>query len=559
VRGGGLLLADSAAAQQTTPAAQALLSSAEAMPGVSSDLQLGEQVRHNHDGNVVNLNPAPGQYIPVSATGGPEAIATAFLEANRGVFGIRSPKSSFDIHRVATNKDITYVHFTQHYQGVEVLGSNILIKVFRDLGVSGVSADVMTDTAGLDAAAVFPSPAIQAETARDVAAAAIPYELQDEGRLPADFSASVSEMRMRDEQLVIYAPEVFETEIEPINRTVQQPRLSWKFVLTEPSQVLDEHVVLDAETGDLIQHWPVRKEACLWRESYRKFLFNSNGKRDEDDPPSWDSQVNLAFDYMLKPYNYFLNINGRKGWHDNCFPIRAVADSSLAPNAFFRAVAGDPSKDRMEFKDGWLHLDILAHEYTHGNVYYTSGLDGNFEAASLNESFSDMWAEFVDITLGTVSTSQHWELGQSSPVGTVRDMDNPHNTNQPEVYLEAGYWLASGDVHINGGVTNKLCQLLAGGDSNFRGTSYAPLSSNLTGSIHATSKLMFEVMANRLSSTSNFCDTGSAASQTVIDAALGIIDLGNDITWNAVAIQKVQNAVLAVELGACPHCDPSCS
>ena len=51
---------------------------------------------------------------------------------------------------------------------------------------------------------------------------------------------------------------------------------------------------------------------------------------------------------------------------------------------------------------------------------------------------------------------------------------------------------------------------------------------------------------------------GATVAQTLIDAALGIIDLGNYITRKHAAVQKVLNAVGAVELGDCPFCDPGC-
>lgn len=40
-------------------------------------------------------------------------------------------------------------------------------------------------------------------------------------------------------------------------------------------------------------------------------------------------------------------------------------------------------------------LDVMAHEYTHGVVQYTSPLNYTFQSGSLNESLADVFATMV--------------------------------------------------------------------------------------------------------------------------------------------------------------------
>lgn len=203
----------------------------------------------------------------------------------------------------------------------------------------------------------------------------------------------------------------------------------------------------------------------------------------------------------------------------------------------------------MGFCQGMVTDDIVAHEFTHGVTKYESALAYSGESGAINESFSDIWGELVDLTYGSDSPSDDWLIGEGSSIGVIRDMDEPHTYGDPEIYLEANYWYSGGDsstfVHTNSGVGNKVCHLLVAGDSNFRGSSFSPLSTTRNVSIAATVKLFYEVQVNRLLSSADYLDLGDELESAVVDAALGTIDIGDDISWNATAVQKVVNALAA--------------
>jgi len=114
------------------------------------------------------------------------------------------------------------------------------------------------------------------------------------------------------------------------------------------------------------------------------------------------------------------------------------------------------------------------------------------------------------------------------------------------------FWSESTDgstfSHINNAVGNKLCHLLADGDDDFRGSSFSPLDADLMTSISATANLFYEVQVNRLASSADYYDLGDVLEQAVKDASLGLINLGDDISWNAIAVQRVINAITAVEV-----------
>lgn len=123
-----------------------------------------------------------------------------------------------------------------------------------------------------------------------------------------------------------------------------------------------------------------------------------------------------------------------------------------------------------------LGLDVVAHELTHGVTERTSDLDYLNESGAINESLSDVFGEFTELsTRGKHSADDRWKIGNGTRVGVIRDMKSPSTTadRQPETYHGPGWAAATysdrhrvpdlGGVHINSGVGNKLAFLITDG------------------------------------------------------------------------------------------------
>ncbi|MFM8321871.1 MAG: DNRLRE domain-containing protein, partial [Chloroflexota bacterium] len=72
-----------------------------------------------------------------------------------------------------------------------------------------------------------------------------------------------------------------------------------------------------------------------------------------------------------------------------------------------------------EFGEDMAVLDVMAHEFTHGVMEYRDGesssnMDDDFEPGAVNESFSDIFAHFLD--------PADWTLGEDSALGAIRNM-----------------------------------------------------------------------------------------------------------------------------------------
>jgi Zn-dependent metalloprotease len=113
------------------------------------------------------------------------------------------------------------------------------------------------------------------------------------------------------------------------------------------------------------------------------------------------------------------------------------------------------------------HLDVIAHELTHGVVQYTAGLHYRDESGALNESFADAFGIIIRnwylASDREDPSTWSWEIGAGLKAGgePLRDLSDPARCRQPahvsDQYRGPG---DNGGVHINSGIPNKAVHLL---------------------------------------------------------------------------------------------------
>ncbi|MFZ1677888.1 MAG: M4 family metallopeptidase, partial [Saprospiraceae bacterium] len=142
--------------------------------------------------------------------------------------------------------------------------------------------------------------------------------------------------------------------------------------------------------------------------------------------------------------------------------------------------------------DDYNALDILGHEFTHGVDQYSAGLEYEFESGALDESFADIFGEWIeDEVLGThdwfTGAERTDANGCPTPLryfvdpgaqnvttasGCTRDFNKP-NTYHGDHWYDIGGCDpdASGTdhcgVHTNSGVQNQMFYLLVEGGSGY--------------------------------------------------------------------------------------------
>ena len=217
--------------------------------------------------------------------------------------------------------------------------------------------------------------------------------------------------------------------------------------------------------------------------------------------------------------------------------------------------------------------DVIAHEWGHAYTEYNSGLIYAWQSGALNESYSDVWGETIDLInsyddagedlslrTGCLS-SDRWRIGESaaSLAGAIRDMWDPTCNSDPGKVTDTEYdcdldGSDSGGVHTNSGVPNHAYVLLVDGGS-FNGETVTSIG--FTKAIH----IFWRVQNVYLTPTSDFTNFADALESATADL-MGIDLEGLSITTtpaglsgeiiNAGDLIQVQNAISAVELRTDP-------
>lgn len=166
--------------------------------------------------------------------------------------------------------------------------------------------------------------------------------------------------------------------------------------------------------------------------------------------------------------------------HDN-FPIQFGQDNAVWNGSNFTLNFADGN-----FLGPHSSLDICGHEFGHGVCQSTSALvGGNAESGALNEGFSDIWGEAVEVF--SASGKPQWLHGSDivGPFNTcVRNLQNPTDFaasegQHPNTYL-GPFWRTDGEPHFNSTVLSHWFFLLSEGGN---GTNVNGLTINVAAAI----------------------------------------------------------------------------
>jgi len=395
--------------------------------------------------------------------------ADAFVAKWQNLFVRPSAAVEFNRVREKMHKGVSYVRYEQRYAGLKVFAAEIVVKVNGDGGIRCALSDIMRDTEALDEGKVSVAATIDAATAQ---MRGIEFLSSEHSELEFDASEAV---------LMVYVPSV----VGPDGAT----HLVWQVdVCNVGAAVVKDRVLVDAHNGAVVFRYPLIHDA-LERNIYDSYT--STWYDEESDWPTGVADVDNAYDYLEDTY-YFYSVNHSRDSINGGGMVLEVYVREDMENARWD---GDEEDLYMEFGLGWAVDDVVAHEYTHGVTQYTSGLVYANESGAINESFSDMWGEWVDLgnEAGNDAPEVRWLIGEDLQRGAIRNMADPTEYGDPD-RMRSGYWQELvipeglvpgvvivpgpindyGGVHRNSGVGNKLCYLLTDGGS-FNGYTITPL------------------------------------------------------------------------------------
>jgi bacillolysin len=459
----------------------------------------------------------------IGAGASPEAAARAYLDACGSLFGLVDEASELRLMRSRiVDGGRSVVRFQQAIDGIPIIGAELIVQLDSDRNIVAVVGELLPKAAASTRADVDAESATQ--TALEVAAKT--HDLDRSG------------LTVSPPELWMYVPQL----MGPFDGT---PTLVWRMDVT-PSTLLPvrELVLVDAVRGSVPLHFN-QVETVRNRETYtanNTTTLPGTLVCNESNPAcaGGDADAIAAHTYAGDTYDFYFANHGRDSLDGAGMMLMSTVHYGPVDyrNAFWNG-------SQMAYGNGFsLADDVVGHELTHGVTSHTSGLFYYYQSGAINESFSDVWGEFVDLVngRGTDTADVRWLQGEDVPGGAIRDMQDPPNGGSPDKMTSPLYFVTAGDnggVHYNSGINNKAAYLIVDGGT-FNGRTITGIG------IPKAAKIYYEVQTNLLTSGSDYADLQNALSQACSNL-VGTAGISSS------DCQQVWNATLAVEMHLQPQ------
>ncbi|HEY3166436.1 MAG TPA: hypothetical protein VGK57_04345, partial [Candidatus Binatia bacterium] len=321
----------------------------------------------------------PGSLSKAGSAETSRVKATEFLRRSGVLFGLADPESEL-IEKGEKVDALGFRHreYEQFYDGVPVFAGIMKIH-FNSAGELRAANGTLVPAINLNT-----TPIKSSDEASAVAIATIRQK-----------NPSAGILQTIEKKLYIFRSGLIEG-------TYGENHLAWRIELSNGSTV-HESVFVDAHNGEILAQLSERRDALDRR------LFDSLGEGiyppiSYPNNPFWiEGQSfptgNIEADNVLlgskETYDLFRSALGRDSYDDNGSPMTAFFNFGDA-NAFqtnYPVVS-------TTYGLGWTQDDVVGHEWTHAYTRFTHNLIYFAQPGALNESYSDIFGETVDLLNG---------------------------------------------------------------------------------------------------------------------------------------------------------------
>ena len=477
------------------------------------------------------------------------------------IFGVTD--ASTELRRMSTSLgELGNIHhrYQQVYRGIDVLTGQLIVHQDNDGNFLAVNGDFYPIRSGVPTHPRFSL---------------------EEATFLASGELKIEQPQTDEEKLVIVDPGWYG---DPSDGTVH---LAWHMVIGS-MESLPEHVLIDAIDGQLLDHWPAVHSAIN-----RQIYDGSGGglpgvlSRAEGGAQTGNAGVDSIYDFTGDFYRLLsagLNRDSLDG-AGNALIATANWNDGICPNAIWNGSGS-------AFCNGLGTDDIVGHEFGHGLTDYTADLIYQNQSGQLNESFSDVFGELVDLWNGNASeagtpgglpwpptptgsgtdtpnsgrtgcgdSSVRWLMGEDSSFGAIRDMWSPQCKGDPPSALDPLYestscdpGFDSGGVHFGSGVPNHAFAMVTDGKS-FNGQTVTGIGAIKSGAVWFRTLTVYLTPASDFNEAYNLFNqaandlVGTTPNDPRTGASSGSAFTAGDAT-------QVQNALTAVEMNAAGICSP---
>jgi Zn-dependent metalloprotease len=336
-----------------------------------------------------------GDLLPgVNGATNPVGKASAFLDKYSLAFG--ASRSQVVQDAVSSNAGGSTVTYVQRFNGVPVFGGMVKAHIDADGDLTAVNGRFIP-VGGLSTDARL-TPADAGNRAVALVRAEPPSAI--DGR-----AADTRGIKAKTTTLEVYRTGLVQGRKNGINELVYQVEVA------NGGNVRDM-VFLDANTGKVINRYSTVDDA-LSRELYETSPDAGNLVWAEGDP--FPGTLNSDQQSMVQStgdaYWLFKNVFGRDSFDGLGSIMKTVNNDPRinCPNANWNGATTN-------YCDGVSSDDVVAHEWGHAYTEYTDNLIYQWQSGALNEGYSDIWGETVDLINNRLDEDEG-DLTKKRPVG----------------------------------------------------------------------------------------------------------------------------------------------
>lgn len=305
-----------------------------------------------------------------------QAQAAAFFRDYGAAIGVSDPAG---LRHVATSADAlgeTHLTYRQYHGAVPVFGGTVKVHFDAAHRLEAVNGTAVPDLA------LGTTPARSGAQAADVALAAV---ARDRGA-PGALGIGASTLYVFRRGLAQGVP--------------GDAELAWEIEVTDGRGVR-ELVYVSAQTGKVVErvsgiHDDLRRRAydghdlAFAPSNYPSGVFWREGQR----YPTASDEANNMITASKEVHDLFQRAFGRDSFDGAGATMDAIFDRGYdCPNASWNGTF-------ISFCPGTTTDDVTAHEWGHAYTEYTHGLIYAWQPGALNEAYSDIWGETVDLVNG---------------------------------------------------------------------------------------------------------------------------------------------------------------
>ena len=302
--------------------------------------------------------------------------SAAFFQQYGTVFGIADAGTELvQVNATTDSTGMKHLTYQQVYEGVPVFAGILRVHLNNAKQLTAVNGVFVPRLK------VNTVPTLSSESAAETSVAATAESHSVDGAIVDAAGLSVA-----SNTLYVYRDGL-------IQGIPGQNYLVYEVQVTNSSSIRD-FVYVDAHSGKIINHISAVDNA-LHRILYEQNTSNQVWEEGDSFPGALNGDQQNIVNFSGHSYHFFLNAFGWDSYDAAGANMRTVNnDPTIAcPNANWNGVTTN-------YCNGVTSDDVVSHEWGHAYTEYTSNLIYQWQPGALNESYSDIWGETIDMING---------------------------------------------------------------------------------------------------------------------------------------------------------------